>query len=74
MVEVEKQPFVLQQPQDEIQITLAILSDITVRLERSTQVEFEAGQCFIVSKYTTNNGFDRLLLEYSTILTPREHP
>ncbi|MNI96451.1 hypothetical protein D3C73_1548970 [compost metagenome] len=74
MIEVEEQPFTFQQAQDKIQIVLAVLRDVAVRLERLLQTELKPWQRAIVGEHRANDVFDGLLLKDSRIVASRQHP
>jgi hypothetical protein len=74
MIEVEKQPFTLQQAQDEIQIAFAVLRDVAVRLERLLQAKLEPGQHAIVGEHRAQDVFDGLLLKNPRVETSGQHP
>ncbi|MNN35287.1 hypothetical protein D3C81_1491360 [compost metagenome] len=74
MIEVEKQPLTFQQAQDEIQIALAVLRDVAVRLERLLQTELKPGQHAIVGEHRAQDVFEGLLLENPRVEAARQHP
>ncbi|MNP01944.1 hypothetical protein D3C76_937740 [compost metagenome] len=50
VLEVEEQPFLLKQPHDEVTVAFAVLSDVAVWLERTTDAELVFRETFIATK------------------------